>query len=129
MKALISAGLRPGKSERGVAFLKETLRDDQEEMFVVMICDGLPFGLAFRRAGFTSKTKDAAYNLFQLPRIQERARAILEARRTTGVVTLVEVTDMLQRVFAGAHAAEDSARPITPRSAWPGSTATSPTSP
>jgi hypothetical protein len=60
-------------------------------------------GIAFARAGFSSKAKDAAANLFNLPRVQERARAILEARRSTGVVTLPQVTDMLQRVFAGAH--------------------------
>ena len=83
------------------------LRDAQEEIFVRMVCDGLAIGVAFRRAGFTSKTKDAPYNLWQLPRVQERASKILEARRTTGVVTLGEVTDMLQRVFAGAHAAEE----------------------
>src|SRR4029077_1118249 len=58
------------------------------------------------RAGFKG-TEVAAHKLFHLPRIQERANAILEARRTTGVVTLPEVTDMLQRVFAGAHAKEE----------------------
>jgi hypothetical protein len=68
-----------------------------------MVCDGLALGIAFARAGFSSKAKDAAANLFNLPRVQERARAILEARRSTGVVTLPQVTDMLQRVFAGAH--------------------------
>jgi len=68
-----------------------------------MVCDGLALGVAFSRAGFTSKTKDAAYNLFNLPRLQDRANAILEARRTSGVVSLPEVTDMLKRVFAGAH--------------------------
>jgi hypothetical protein len=59
------------------------------------------------RAGFKGKSVTAASMLFQLPRIQQRAAAILEARRTTGVVTLSEVTDMLQRVFAGAHAKEE----------------------
>jgi hypothetical protein len=68
-----------------------------------MVCDGLPMGLAFRRAGFTSKHSNAPSNLFHLPRVQERAAAILEARRTQGVVSLPEVTDMLKRVFAGAH--------------------------
>jgi hypothetical protein len=68
-----------------------------------MVCDGLSLGVAFARAGFTSKTKDAAFMLFNLPRVQARAQAILEARRTSGVVSLPEVTDMLKRVFAGAH--------------------------
>ena len=79
------------------------LRDAREDLFIIMVCDGLPLGLAFARAGFTSKNHDAPSNLFHLPRVQERAAAILEARRTQGVVTLPEVTDMLKRVFAGAH--------------------------
>jgi hypothetical protein len=79
------------------------LQDAREELFVMMVCDGLSLGLAFRRAGFESKNHNAASNLFNLPRVQERAKAILAARRSTGVVTLPQVTDMLQRVFAGAH--------------------------
>jgi hypothetical protein len=63
----------------------------------------LPMGLAFRRAGFESRAHDAPSNLFNLPRVQDRARAILEARRSQGAVSLPEVTDMLKRVFAGAH--------------------------
>jgi hypothetical protein len=106
MAALISKGLRHTK-ERGPLLLGRDLQDEREEMFVRMVCDGLPLGSAYARAGFTSKTKDAAYMLFDLPRVQARAKAILEARRTTGVVTLAEVTDMLQRVFAGAHAKEE----------------------
>ena len=75
-----------------------------------MVCDGLAIGAAFVRAGFTSKATSAPYDLFRKPHIQERAKAILEARRTQGVVTLPEVTSMLQRVFAGAlHDAEYSA--------------------
>jgi hypothetical protein len=102
MAAIISRGQRR-RSERGVVLLGVDLRDAREEIFVRMVCDGLAVGVAFARAGFTSKAKDAAYNLFNLPRVQERAAAILEARRSTGVVTLPQVTDMLQRVFAGAH--------------------------
>jgi len=79
------------------------LKDAREEMFVRMVCDGLAIGVAFVRAGFQSANQNAASNLWALPRIQKRAQAVLEARRTTGVVTLGEVTDMLQRVFAGAH--------------------------
>ena len=102
MAALISKGLRR-HTARGVVLLGVELRDAQEEVFVRMVCDGLALGIAFARAGFTSKAKDAASNLFHLPRVQERAAAILEARRSTGVVSLNEVTDMLKRVFAGAH--------------------------
>lgn len=102
MAAIISRGLRR-KTERGPILFGVELRDAREEIFVRMVCDGLALGIAFARAGFTSKTKDAAYTLFNLPRIQERANAILEARRTSGAVTLPEVTDMLKRVFAGAH--------------------------
>ena len=102
MSAIISKGLRR-KTERGPVLLGVELRDAREEIFVRMVCDGLALGIAFARAGFTSKMKDAAYTLFDLPRIQARANAILEARRTSGVVTLPEVTDMLKRVFAGAH--------------------------
>lgn len=102
MAALISRGLRR-HTERRAAVLGVDLQDAREEVFVRMVCDGLALGVAFARAGFTSRHKTAASNLFNLPRVQERARAILEARRSTGVVTLPQVTDMLQRVFAGAH--------------------------
>ena len=102
MKALISSGLRRN-SEKGPPLLGLSLKNEQEELFVIMLCDGLPFGVAFRRAGFTSKYKHAAYELSQLPRIQERIKGVLEARRTSNVVSLPEVTDMLKRVFAGAH--------------------------
>ena len=102
MAALISRGLRR-HTERHAANLGTDLRDAQEEQFVRMACDGLALGVAFARAGFTSKAKDAAANLFNLPRVRARAQAILEARRTSGVVSLPEVTDMLKRVFAGAH--------------------------
>ena len=96
------------KSGRNVAVVYGVeLRDAREEVFVMLVCDGLPMGIAFRKAGFESKAHDAPSNLFNLPRVQERAKAILEARRTQGVVTLPEVTDMLKRVFAGAHAAEE----------------------
>jgi len=83
------------------------LRDAREEVFIRMVVDGLALGVAYTKAGFQSDDLGAPSKLFALPRIQERANAILEARRTTGVVSLGEVTDMLQRVFAGAHAAEE----------------------
>jgi hypothetical protein len=93
--------------QRGVVLLGVELRDAREEMFVIMVCDGLPLRLAYKRAGFESKDNNAPSKLFSLPRVQERANRILEARRTTGVVTLSEVTSMLQRVFAGAQSAEE----------------------
>jgi hypothetical protein len=102
--ALISQKVR---GERGVVLLGVELRDAREEMFVMMVCDGLPLKLAYKRAGFESRNNNAPSKLFSLPRIQERAHKILEARRTTGVVTLSEVTDMLKRVYAGAHSAEE----------------------
>jgi hypothetical protein len=91
------------KIGREAVLLGVELRDAREELFVVLVCDGLPMGLAFKRAGFESRANNAPSNLFNLPRVQERARAILEARRATGAVSLPQVTDMLKRVFAGAH--------------------------
>ena len=107
MRALISKGPQ-GKRRRDIVMLfSEGLKDAREEMFVAMVCDGLSLRLAFARAGFESKAHNAPSNLLNLPRVQERVRAILEERRTQGAVTLSEVTSMLQRVFAGAHAAEE----------------------
>jgi len=108
MAALIPRDLRQSiKSLRGVMLLGVELRDAREEVFIRMVVDGLALGVAYTKAGFQSDDLGAPSKLFALPRIQERANAILEARRTTGVVSLGEVTDMLQRVFAGAHAAEE----------------------
>jgi hypothetical protein len=107
LSALVSKGPRHYvKSLKGVMLLGVDLRDAREEIFVRMVCDGIALGVAYVRAGFKPNPV-AASELFALPRIQERANKILEARRTTGVVTLSEVTDMLQRVFAGAHSAEE----------------------
>jgi hypothetical protein len=92
------------KSERrALALFGGDLQDAKEEAFIRMVCDGLSLGVSYARAGFTSKASDAARNLFNRPHIQRRAEAVLEARRTQGVVTLPEVTDMLKRVFAGAN--------------------------
>lgn len=103
MSAIIPKGPRHhAKSLKGVMLFGVDLKDAREEIFVRMVCDGLTLGVAYARAGFKG-TPQAAYQMFHLPRIQERANAILEARRTQGVVTLPEVTDMLKRVFAGAH--------------------------
>ncbi len=106
MKSVISRHIQR-KSDQGVTVFGVDLKDAREEIFVRLVCDGITLGVAYAKAGFKSKAHDAPSTLFQLPRIQERANAILEARRTTGVVSLGEVTDMLQRVFAGAHAAEE----------------------
>jgi hypothetical protein len=105
--ALHSRAKQQRVAERGLTLLGVDLQDAREEIFVRMVCDGIALGVAYARAGFKGKSVAAASALFKLPRIQERANAILEARRTTGVVTLSEVTDMLQRVYAGAHAAEE----------------------
>ena len=86
------------------------LNDVREENFCLMVCDGISLAIAFERAGFKSGNTAAPSNLFHLDRIQHRTNEILEARRTTGVVSLSEVTDMLQRVFTGAlHRDEYSA--------------------
>ena len=98
------------RQPRKVTLLGADLANVKEEAFVMMVMVGLAIGAAFVKAGFTSKATNAPYILFHKPHIQARANAILEARRTQGVVTLPEVTSMLQRVFAGAlHDAEYSA--------------------
>lgn len=106
MKPLVPNG-NGYRRKPGPAIFGVDLRDAREEIFVRMVCDGLAIGIAYVRAGFKSKDNNAPYALFHLPRIQERANAILEARRTTGVVTLPEVTEMLQRVFTGAYHNEE----------------------
>jgi hypothetical protein len=104
MAALIPSGIAGRKERRlsGIVLLGVDLQDAREEIFVRMVCDGMALGVAFKRAGFTSKDVAAPSKLFALPRLQARANAILEARRTQGVVTLPQVTDMLQRVFTEA---------------------------
>ena len=98
------------KQPRKVTLLGVDLANAKEEAFCLMIMDGLAIGAAYVKAGFNSKATNAPYELFRKPHIQARAQAILEARRTQGVITLPEVTSMLQRVFAGAlHDAEYSA--------------------
>ena len=92
------------KSERrALQLFGGDLQDAKEEAFVRMVCDGLSLGVSYVRAGFASKAQNAARDLFNMPHVQRRAEAVLEARRTQGVVTLPEVTDMLKRVFAGAN--------------------------
>ena len=104
-KLLLGQGQRSlAKSERrAVRLFGADLQDAKEEMFVRMVADGLSLGVSYARAGFVVKTQNAATDLFRQPHIQARIEAVLEARRTQGVVTLPEVTDMLKRVFAGAN--------------------------
>ena len=79
-----------------------SLKDAREELFVIMVCDGLTLGQAYVRAGFKGKGSKAAHMLWQLDRIQERARAVLDARKATGAISLPQVTNMLERVFSSA---------------------------
>ena len=104
---IIGQGQRQFKSEKGVMVLGVGLTDAREEIFVRLVCDGIAIGIAFVRAGFTAKNGGTPAKIWALPHIQERARAILDARATTGVVTLPEVTDMLKRVFSGAFNGEE----------------------
>jgi hypothetical protein len=104
---IIGQGQRQFRSEKGLMVLGVDLPDAREEIFVRMVCDGIAIGIAFVRAGFTSKNANTPAKIWALPRCQERARAILDARATTGVVTLPEVTDMLKRVFTGAYNGEE----------------------
>ena len=104
--ALVSTQMRRN-TEQSPMVLGVDLRDAKEEIYVRMVTDGISMGVAFVRAGFKSKDTNAPYRLWQLDRIQERAAAILEARRTTGVVTLPQVTSMLQRVYSNAFHADE----------------------
>ena len=72
MGALILKGQQNRRLDVPVVLGVE-LKDAQEEMFVILVCDGLPMAMAFKRAGFTSKHGSAPSNLFNLPRVQERA--------------------------------------------------------
>ena len=109
IKPFLNAGQRRqiAKASPPPLVMGTDLRDAKEERFVRMVCDGLSLGDAFARAGFQSTHNDAAHKLFHLDRIQQRAAVILEQRATVGAVTLADVTSMLQRVFSGAHAAEE----------------------
>jgi hypothetical protein len=111
MPALIDRDTRRHlRQPKTIVLLGVDLADAREEMFCRMVCDGLSIGTAYVKAGFTGKGNAGPLRLFNARHIQERARAILEARTTQGVITLPEVTDMLKRVFAGAlHDAEYSA--------------------
>jgi hypothetical protein len=105
VKPLVNNGQRTllKSEQRALRLFGGDLQDAREEMFVRMVADGLSMGVSYARAGFVARTHNAAQDLFKRPHIQARIEAVLEARRTQGVVTLPEVTDMLKRVFAGAN--------------------------
>ena len=80
---------------------------DKEECFCLLLADGIPVSIAFRRAGFTAKGSNSALALFRAQRIQDRVSAIFKARANSPPVTLPEITDMMKRVYVGAiHDAE-----------------------
>ena len=108
-KALIDRRIRRGNALAPMVMGVE-LADAKEEIFVLMVCDGLPMGIAFRKAGFDSKDGSAPSKLWALDRCQQRALAILEARKATAAVTLPQVTSMLERVYSSAlHNENESA--------------------
>lgn len=74
---------------------------DKEEAFCILIADGVPVAMAFRKAGFSAKG-NSALALYSQPRIQERISAIVKARAATAPVSLPEITDMMKRVYAGS---------------------------
>jgi hypothetical protein len=83
------------------------LWSDMEESFAGMVVDGMPQAEAFRKAGYKAGSHMDATRLWRSERIQGLAKAILKARRETAAVSLPEVTHMMQRIYAGALAAED----------------------
>lgn len=83
------------------------LANEREEAFARLTCDGMPLAEAFRLAGLKAGSRSDPLRLWRQDRIQERVKALLKARAETGAVTLPQVTDMLQRVFAGALHAQD----------------------
>lgn len=84
------------------------LKDQRHEFFALLVADGMPLIEAFVRAGLAAKRTNSAAvlasNLHARPDLQARVQAIREARRGTAAVTLPEVTDMLQRVYAAGIA-------------------------
>lgn len=109
MNALINANSagRKQSAKALVAKISQELKDHREESFARMVCDGMPLGEAYRRAGFNGKSYEAAHALAGLPRIKLRIEEILFARSTTAAVSLEQVTDMLGRVFMKAVANEE----------------------
>lgn len=76
---------------------------DKEEAFCILVADGLPLAIAFKRAGFDAKDKAcSALQLYKAQRIQERISAIIKHRAATPPVSLPEITDMMKRVYAGS---------------------------
>ena len=86
-----------------VVHLGNDLQNEREEAFCRLVCDGMSQSEAYRLAGF-QPVPHGPKRLWAKPHIQDRAAGILRARAETGAVTLPQVTDMLQRVFAGSLA-------------------------
>ena len=63
--ALIPNRSKDKRSDVAVLYGR-SMQDHREEHFVIMVCDGLPMGLAFRRAGFESRDHGAPAKLFNL---------------------------------------------------------------
>jgi hypothetical protein len=102
-QALVRKGGRNGaRGKPVILLLGRDLEDHREELFVRLVCDGMSLAQAYVMAGLPKGSIAAPSRLFRLPRLQERAQAILDARAKTGAITLPQVTDMLQRVFTGA---------------------------
>lgn len=89
---------------RPPAFVEDEPRPD---IFIMLVCDGMTRQEAYRRAGFKGKSLSEPDRLWNKPHVQKAVAAIMEARSKTGPITLPRVTDMLQRVFAGALQASD----------------------
>lgn len=101
-------GKGPGRPRvNGPMVPNDGLANEREETFVTLVCDGMSLAEAFRVAGFRAGSQMDPTRLWRKEGLQERAKAILRARAATGAVTLPEVTNMLQRVFAGALQACD----------------------
>jgi hypothetical protein len=104
----ISLGRRLRKVPPVLLPMTGWLKDEKEERFCVLMCDGLTLAVAYKTAGFVAADKAvSAFDLIQTPRIKARCQAILHARAHTPGLGLGDVTDMLKRVYAGALHGEE----------------------
>jgi hypothetical protein len=104
----ISLGRRLRKVPPVLLPMTGWLKDEKEEAFCVLLCDGLTLAVAYQRAGFAAADHAvSAFDLIQSPRIKARCQAIFEARKNTPGLGLGDVTDMLKRVYAGALQGEE----------------------
>ena len=78
------------------------LHDVKEEAFCLLIADGVPIAMAFRTAGFKTRSNSSALALYRRADVQARITEIIKARASTPPIGLPEVTDMLKRVYVGA---------------------------